>query len=798
MGATSLTAFLQLGLKDNLTKPLPTVVQALKTFEDRVKAVTKGMANTGASDKFIASLAKIKLSAKDIDAVSKAWQAYSKSAGLAANSSSWTKEQLAGVRSWESQTVSALRKVSAEQARFFARQNRMARESRGMFSLAKPLSMLGGPMVGMAIGGGLLAETKKALTSGADVQSSRVKMAAAGISADEIRRAEDQAMSLVTKYNNVTLAAALDSYKEVRSVLLKPSETPEMMPAIIAAKASMNAIDRSGELASGLTFAVKGAEVLGLAQDPKRFAAYLDAFIRAQQTMGKTITPEQQFEFAKYIKAAGPNLSDRFKMTTGVSMGQEMGGSMAAQGLYMFERQLQGGFQGQQHAAAKEFVAIGLAKLGDFDTTKTGEIKGMKRGRNVAGAALAASDPDLWVHRYLVPALVAHGYKTVEQQTREIMRLFPAGRSADAVTKLVTQAESYINHAKLYGEALGMNGFAVNEQDPYVALSTLGTAIGNFTAVLTSPLMKPAAEALSWAADRISSFAEWYAGFAKQHPELATGIGAASVAGGLTGAGLLLNSALGGFGLKGSAAALDVSAHELSAAAARLGVGGGAGAAAGAGGAAAAAAPWVGGFSLAGLATWLGIDFGTAAADVKSTVDYARLTDDERKRMRDDVKAIPSLVPGLTVGELQNRNRETFLNFFGLGPGPGNDRSKLPYAGQLPPGVFPLKDPALTGDGAWRPTPSQKAMAGAYGYTIPDVKPAADEGKAALDALNATVRPQVDTSDITRARGELQAFLDDLARAGSLMGGLGTRSVGPPPSLGATQRGSFTTAWPGD
>jgi hypothetical protein len=159
------------------------------------------------------------------------------------------------------------------------------------------------------------------------------------------------------------------------------------------------------------------------------------------------------------------------------------------------------------------------------------------------------------------------------------------------------------------------------------------------------------------------------------------------------------------------------------------------------------------------------------------------------------------LVPSLTIGELQNRNRNAFLNFFGLGPGPGNDKRELPYAGQLPSDAFPLKDPALTRGDVWRPTASEKAMAGAYGYgsAVADIKPAADNSKASLDALNSTFRPEVDTSSLQSAMQLAQALFDQLARVGAAAGALpGTMRMASVPSLGATRRGSFITAWPGD
>ncbi|MGZ9116842.1 MAG: phage tail tape measure protein, partial [Methylocystis sp.] len=86
---------------------------------------------TGASDRLVRDLSRLKLSAKDIAAVSAAWKDYARSAGLAANSSQWTKAQQAQVRTWESNTIRALRHVKAEQ-RAFARAQAAAMAGPGM------------------------------------------------------------------------------------------------------------------------------------------------------------------------------------------------------------------------------------------------------------------------------------------------------------------------------------------------------------------------------------------------------------------------------------------------------------------------------------------------------------------------------------------------------------------------------------------------------------------------------------------------------------------------------------------
>jgi len=114
---TTLKSTLAILVKADL-KEAKTAAQALKDVEANAKAAAKAMQGSGATDRFTKSLAGLKLQANDIDTVRKAWVDYAKSANLAADASKWTKAQANDVRAWERQTVAALRNVKREQATF--------------------------------------------------------------------------------------------------------------------------------------------------------------------------------------------------------------------------------------------------------------------------------------------------------------------------------------------------------------------------------------------------------------------------------------------------------------------------------------------------------------------------------------------------------------------------------------------------------------------------------------------------------------------------------------------------------
>jgi len=111
----SLTEALTIALIDNVSKPARTVAQALADVERRTKGLEKALAGSGAPDRLVKDLSKLKLTVGDINAVSDAFKKFAAANGLAADSTKWTKEQTAAFKTWKSQTIGALREVEREQ-----------------------------------------------------------------------------------------------------------------------------------------------------------------------------------------------------------------------------------------------------------------------------------------------------------------------------------------------------------------------------------------------------------------------------------------------------------------------------------------------------------------------------------------------------------------------------------------------------------------------------------------------------------------------------------------------------------
>ena len=401
-------------------------------------------------------------------------------------------------------------------------------------------SKLGG--IGGGIGQMITAAGGTAIAGGAihaamTLQDQKIAMRLAGIKPETVDRYERQALALAKDNPTVTAAAIMKMQQEARSVVQHPEELDAIMPDMVAAKAVLDQIDDTHQASEGLNLLLKGAENIGAAQNPERFRGLLDRYVKALEVTGKTLNPESIFEFDKYARSAGGSLSDRFLATTALSLSQEMGGSSAGKAFAGFYKELSGGLV-NLHTAAKSFASLDLIAPDDLDKTKTGEVKGLKPGRQVKGSALAMSDPDRWVYEILLPAMDAKGIIDPTARKNYISQLFPNTSVADAINKMIQQEPSYENHAKLFDAATGVDGVKILNESIAAQFNAVGSSLNDLAAVAGQDSMKTAADYLSRVANALRNFTGW----AQENPNAATaGFGASVIGGGI----------LGGFGLRG-------------------------------------------------------------------------------------------------------------------------------------------------------------------------------------------------------------------------------------------------------
>lgn len=613
---TNIVSTLQIRLIDDVSAAGRKVADVLQQDARRVTELQAALKQSGTSDKLQASLSKLGASKGHVEGVTRAWGDFVKQEGLAGKATAdLTRDQIVAIRSWESVTKASVKAIIGEERSLteatrrevLAREGAMRQEEAALRRKVEQEAALMKRLreqerhaqdrqgfrhyvagsVAMAVSGhGVVSATEKVLEKGGELQHVRVGLENAGITPAEIVRIEDQALKLSARVGNESQTSIIELAKEVRSVMADPAEMSKVLEPITAAKSILDALDTTGQSSAGIGQLVKAGELLGAGQSPERMKELIDGWTRVMQVQGKTISPDQIYEFAKYSKAAGAQLSDRFLMTTGPSVVQELGGSTTGNDIAQMSRQLTSGFQ-NRHVALKEMARIGMVDPNAIDYLNTGEAKGLKPGTSkvVQGESLFHTDPDKWVYEVLMPHMEAAGMKDRESQLNFVQKTF-TGTSDDFISKLITQRQSFDTHAGLYQMALGLKAVANNAKDATVGLNSLSIAIGNLSAQVSVPVMDTIGRGLNGMAGWINNLAE----VAKAHPVAAPVLGATAAAGALGAAGWMSMKVWNGFGLGTAATELTASATALDAAAARLGatgVAGGAGAAAATGEAAA-------------------------------------------------------------------------------------------------------------------------------------------------------------------------------------------------------------------
>ncbi len=411
-----------------------------------------------------------------------------------------------------------------------------------------------GAAAGAVSAHGVMSALERALEAGAERQTTIIGMKNAGMGDAEIQRAVDLATRVSRDAPNLDISQILELHKEARSGVSHPEEAFELMPDLARATSVLKG---SGADNANIADIVKGGESLGLMNDPKRFHAYLDAQVRAMKVMGKTITTEQIYEAAKYSKAAGGTLSDDFLNLTMPSLIQEMHGSSAGDALSSLTKTLRGGLQ-HKHVPVTRLQELGLLEdPSQIRRSKSGEILGYTG--KVKGDDLLSTDPDRWFLEYFDKAAESHGYTKLADKTKLLSETLP-GTAANLGRIVIQQRESLTNHRQLYRNAPGLEqSVDLQQHDPKVAMQTFTAALNDLEAAVTGPTM----DALSLGLGHLSGLFRDLADAAKEHPNIAVGVGAGVAGAGLVASGTLAYYVSTGFGLPSAAAQLEAAALHL-------------------------------------------------------------------------------------------------------------------------------------------------------------------------------------------------------------------------------------------
>lgn len=792
---SNLTSSLTIKLIDDVSKPARTVAQALKDAERNAKSVAQAMNGAGATNRLQVGLAKLSLSAKDIERVAGAWKDYARSAGLASNAAQWTKSQAADVRRWETQTIAALRKVTAEQRRFAS----ASTASRGASGGGGHEGGMSGRQVAAGIAGAYAAH--KAAHFGREAlhtyrefdKERRFAKAVMGISDSEQAPLVQQAIhgGATSKYNDIQW---LEAQRELAARGLKREQILGMTPAAATLGQSLDlSLPDAVKQMEGAIFGFK-KPIATLEEAIASAKQTADLQVKAAKVSG--MTPEDISQAYKYgatpARMSGVSESTLLAFAA-ISKKANMGGdesgvafralmaaaqsptragreAMAAKGIRFADFQKKADslplqpfveqVASQYGVKLNKSAQAALGKVfGDKETIRDpskftpavlNALQGtlgkqdLKSKKSIAGMAnrmRTASMEGVDTNALLVALMKAIPGNL--QLANAIFGSKQGGRIATALgdpETLKHLIEEIQNQSGGYAEKISkerMEGFdgAVSRFEG--AIKNLETAVGRaFDQDGRGGLLTNVTNTVGQV---IQSLAELPASAIRATTAL-TALGAAFA--GWKG----LEALMGGFGLKASATALTGAAEALTAAAGKMSVGSTAGAAgATAGKTAGAVAAGSAAVLAAPAAIVAGAALLAAGKDqpeeiVKARAEMAELT----KRMA----TLDSLIAGGHAGPKTQEKRDAAQARF--------DKLKV---------AVDASD-------------------------VEALKPKADAAKTAVDQLNTTVTPTVATAGIDAAIVKAQQLIGLLGRVGALASGAGAQIS----SLGKIQRGQFSTA----
>lgn len=303
---------------------------------------------------------------------------------------------------------------------------------------------------------------------------------------------------------------------------------------------------------------------------------FIDVLVQETITGGREMTPELIAQLAKYSRTTGKTL-DQEGWRTLLFLGEDYGSS-AGVGLNQMIKQLTG--ERVQKKQLANQIEYGITGSKEIETGTVGGKKSTERvSTGVQDETLLRTNPAAWVRQVLMPIMQKNSIDPTDNvAVAKFAGEITSDRTAtDILTTLVTNIGEVEQRRKIAQDRGNvdldaiMNESLVSRWDDATTqlISAAGETANAFKTVLIP--------ALNFVGDNARAVAAFLAGGDGQGDPLV----AATVAGGAGVASLAAykagSSIMGGFGLKGSAVALDASAAALSRAAVALGASGTAG-----------------------------------------------------------------------------------------------------------------------------------------------------------------------------------------------------------------------------
>lgn len=396
---------------------------------------------------------------------------------------------------------------------------------------------------------------------GADLQHERMQLKNAGRTPEEMREMEAAGRSAISDLPTAgfteTMKVMAETTSAFGSVHHAIDNLPFMMKAMSVLKSAGGDHIKGDAAAVGQAFAKTFEERQTHAEDFQKEAS---AMIPAMVATGGLFNPEQLYAFAQQAKSALPNYDMRFLSKIAPSLITAQGGERAG-------------------TAANAFNSIVMGKVNDKKQTEAWEKFGLlddskvlkKAGHAVswtAGAVketdLALTDPLEWAEKVVLPAMRAKGVDVDNRlELAKVLGTMFRNQNGNMFANEIMQAASRGRLHKdeaLYNKTGNLDEIYKNDLGEFnVASGALGESLKTLGAAATAPMMHRVGEALSWLAGELNQVSA----FGLRHPTMAATAGVTAAGGALAAAGWIGKKLWDGFGLKGSAVALDRAAAHL-------------------------------------------------------------------------------------------------------------------------------------------------------------------------------------------------------------------------------------------
>lgn len=418
--------------------------------------------------------------------------------------------------------------ASAVEKRFGLMTNRMRLRAAEAKAAWRSTMAAASPLLGLAAAGGLMFSAKAAIGDSAHLAHELQMLRNAGRTTKEVASAMAAANRTISSLPTTTLldnlkvinetTGAFGNFQHAVDNLEFNQKVGSMLQNMLGDK-----VGDPGEMFNSL---VRGMEMRGAANDPRRYQREVSQLYRAMIFTRGNVNPG---EFLTYSQTANPytkGMSERYLTKIAPSLIQEFGGDRAGTMQNTFTGTILG--KAKNKISTQAWIKLGLLDPKQVIYNKVGPV-GFMPGA-MKGTNLALQDPLAWSEKVLIPALKAHGFKTNDQLSlaKALMPLF-RDRNANRLANVLTYDQ---DRARLHKDERLINQVPTLDQaqqdtlrrDPLMGLQAVKASLTNMLSTMfgTAKGDNPVAVALVHIANGINMVAQAF----QAHPMLAKGVGA--------------------------------------------------------------------------------------------------------------------------------------------------------------------------------------------------------------------------------------------------------------------------------